>query len=115
MELVYLKNKKIFTDSNLNRIIKECFWDMQMSSKKIIKIVNGNDLSQKKFLFRKILLNSTRVLNDLKIFNPDDLKVLIEEFRVPQFNYDYIFRRHNIVEVYFLDKPLLIDELKWVA
>jgi len=103
------------TDNNLRRITKECFWDMPMSPTKIMEIVQGKDWTQKKFLFRKILLNSTRVLYDLKIFNQDDLKVLIEEFRVPQFNHDHIFRRHNIVEVYFLDKPLLIDELKWIA
>jgi len=105
----------MLTDNDLIRIIKECFWDMKLTASNIIDIANGNDSAQKKYLFRKILLNSTRVLYDLKIFNQDDLKVLIEEFKVPQFNHDYIFRRHNIVEVYFLDKPLLIDELKWVA
>ena len=101
--------------NNLERIIKECFWDMKLTFKEIVDITKSDDVSKKKFLFRKILLNSTRVLSDLKIFNRDDLKKLIEEFRVPTFNHDYIFRRHNIVEVYFLDKPLLIDELKWVA
>ena len=105
----------MFTHKNLQRVIKECFWDMRLTPKNIIDILKGSNWNQKKFLFRKILLNSTRVLYDLKIFNQDDLKVLIEEFRVPQFNHDYIFRRHNIVEVYFLNKPLLIDELKWVA
>jgi len=105
----------VFTHKNLQRVIKECFWDMRLTPKNIIDILKGSNWNQKKFLFRKILLNSTRVLYDLKIFNQDDLKVLIEEFRVPQFNHDYIFRRHNIVEVYFLNKPLLIDELKWVA
>jgi len=105
----------VLTHNKLERVIKECFWDMSMSPTKIMEIIHGTDWTQKKFLFRKILLNSTRVLYDLKIFNQDDLKVLIEEFRVPQFNHDYIFRRHNIAEVYFLDKPLLIDELKWVA
>jgi len=100
---------------NLKRIIKECFWDMKITEKDIVEIINGDDFAQKKFLFRKILLNSTRVLSDLKIFDSDELKIMIEEFKVPKFNHDYIFRRHNIVEVYFLDKPLLVDELKWVA
>jgi len=105
----------MLTDNDLIRIIKECFWDMKLTANDIVDIANGEDWTQKKYLFRKLLLNSTRVLSDLKIFSQDDLKKLIEEFKVPQFNHDYIFRRHNIVEVYFLDKPLLIDELKWVA
>jgi len=103
------------SESNLKRIAKECFWDMNITEKDIVAIIHGDDLAQKKFLFRKILLNSSRVFSDLKIFDRDELKKMIEEFVVPKFNHDYIFRRHNIVEVYFLDKPLLIDELKWVA
>jgi len=106
---------QITTSSIIENILKNCFWDYNFTEEEILNIVNGNDFAQKQFLFRKILLNSTRVLTDLKIFNHEELKTMIETFKVPTFNHDYIFRRHNIVEVYFLDKPLLIDELKWVA
>ena len=106
---------QITTSSIIENILKNCFWDYNFTEKEILNIVNGNDFAKKQFLFRKILLNSTRVLTDLKIFNHQELKTMIEAFKVPTFNHDYIFRRHNIVEVYFLDKPLLIDELKWVA
>ena len=98
----------------LERIIKDCFWDLKFTDKDIIDIVNSKNIKRKLFLFNKILLNSTNLFMDLKIFCNDDLKILIEKFSVPEFNYDYIFRRKNIVEVYFLDKPLLIDELKWM-
>jgi len=106
---------QITTSSIIENILKNCFWDYNFTENEILNIVNGNDFAKKQFLFRKILLNSTRVLTDLKIFNHQELKRMIETFKVPTFNHDYIFRRHNIVEVYFLDKPLLIDELKWVA
>jgi len=99
----------------IKNILKDCFWEYSFTEKDIIDIIKGNDFAKKKFLFRKILLNSTRVLTDLKIFESSELKRMIEEFKVPKFNHDYIFRRHNIVEVYFLNKPLLINELKWVA
>jgi len=66
-------------------------------------------------LFEEILLNSTRLLVDLNIFKNDDLQNLIEKFKVPAFNHDYVFRRKNIAKVYFLDKSLKINELKWVA
>ncbi|RLA61240.1 MAG: hypothetical protein DRQ78_08835 [Epsilonproteobacteria bacterium] len=102
-------------DLNYNRLMQECFWDMNMSPKNIQSIVATDDLVQKKFLFRKILLNSSRLLTDLRLFDAGTLKILIESFQVPSFNHDYIFRKHNIVEVYFLDMPLHIDELKWVA
>jgi len=98
-----------------DRVIKECFWDMHIEEKDINAILNSNDLRKKTFLFDKILLNSTRMLSDLKIFTRDDLKMMIENFKVPKFNADYIGRRKNMAEVFYLDKPLEIDELKWIA
>jgi len=97
------------------RIIKDCFWDLNINSKDIDDILNQDNLRRKKFLFCKILLNSTRVLIDLKIFKDNELKQMIEEYKVPQFNYNYIFRRKNIAEIYFLNKPVLVEELKWIA
>lgn len=99
----------------LDNIIKDCFWDLTFTDRDIIDIVNSKDIKSKSFLFNKIILNSTNLFMDLKIFCSNDLKILIEKFEIPEFNYEYIFRRKNIVEVYFLDKPLLIDELKWIA
>jgi len=97
------------------RIIKDCFWEFKLTMQDIDTIINGVNIDKKKFLFEKILLNSTNLLNDLAIFKQNDLIILIENYQVPKFNYEYNFRRKNSAEVYFLDKPLLIDELKWVA
>ena len=55
------------------------------------------------------------MFHSLKIFKVDEIKYFLDEFEVPKFNYDYIFKRKNMAEVYFLDRPLLIDELKWIA
>ncbi len=98
-----------------NQLIKDCFWDLNITDKDIDNILNREDFRRKKFLFSKILLNSTNLLIDLKLFKKDELKIMIEEYKVPRFNHDYIFRRKNIVEVYFLDNLLLINELKWAA
>ena len=111
----YQGKSKMQQQKILDNIIKDCFWDLDFTDKDLADIINSKDIKKKSFLFDKILLNSTNLFIDLKIFNSDDLKILIEKFEVPNFNYDYIFRRKNIVEVYFLDKPLLIDELKWVT
>ena len=97
------------------RIQKECFWDLDITAKDIKDIVKSNDLQKKKLLFEKILLNSTRFFYDLRIFDKTDLKLLLKEYKILKFNSEYALRRKNLVEVYFFDKPLLIDELKWVA
>ena len=78
---------------NYDRIKKDCFWDLNIDAKDIDEILASTDFRRKKFLFCKILLNSTRVLVDLQIFEDNELKVMIEEYRVPQFNYDYTFKR----------------------
>lgn len=98
-----------------DRIKKDCFWDLNISNDEIDEMINGSDFRSKAFLFEKILLNSTNLLRDLSIFQRNELRVLLEKFKVPEFNYDYVFRRKNIAEVYFFDEPLLIDELKWIV
>ncbi|NOZ13594.1 MAG: hypothetical protein GXO69_08095 [Acidobacteria bacterium] len=98
-----------------DRIKKDCFGDLSISDNEIDEMINGSDFRSKAFLFEKLLVNSTKLLRDLQIFKREDLKRLLEDFKVPQFNYEYIFRRKNIAEVYFFDKPLLIDELRWIA
>jgi len=97
------------------RIIKECFWDTEIDKSEILKIANGNDFRKKQFLFEKILLNSTKMFNDLNMFNKKELKKMLSEIKISSFNKNYILRRKNLVEVYFFDSELLIDELKWVS
>ncbi|MFA5234572.1 MAG: hypothetical protein WC390_09250 [Sulfurimonas sp.] len=97
------------------RILKDCFWDMRLEIQEIKAMAERGDLQKKSFLFEKILLNSTKPFSDLTIFSQDDLRLLLENYKVPQFNGDFAFRRKNMAEVYFFDKPLLIDELKWIA
>lgn len=97
------------------RIQKECFWDLNISSDDIKNILINNDSKKVNLLFEKILLNSTALFKDLEIFDKKELETLLENYKVPRFNGEYAFRRKNMAEVYFFDKPLLIDELKWVA
>lgn len=100
---------------NYKRIKKDCFWDLDISNEEIDNILNNDDMRKKSMLFEKILLNSTSLFKDMAIFDKDQLAVLLENYKVPKFNEKYAFRRKNMLEVYFFNKPLLIDELKWVA
>jgi hypothetical protein len=96
-------------------ILKDCFWEYDFSEDDIKKLANSDNFQEKSFLFQKILLNSRSFLKELKIFDRNDLKILLENFKVPEFNKEYIFKRKNMAEVYFFDKPLKVDELKWIV
>ena len=48
-------------------------------------------------------------------FTEEDLERLIDSYTLPTFKRDYMARRLNIIEYYFLDRPLTINKLKWVA
>ena len=98
---------------NYERVIKDCFWDLNFSKNDIVEIVKGEDIKSKAFLFDKILQNSTRLLVDIEVFEKRDLELLLNQYKIPSFNYDYIFRKKNIVEFCIFGKPLLIEELKW--
>ena len=100
---------------NYERIKKDCFWDLNISDKEIDSILRDEDIRKKIMLFEKILLNSTSLFNDLEIFDKNQLKEFLENYKIPEFNAEYIFRRKNMAEVYFFDKPSLIDELKWIV
>ena len=96
-------------------IIKDCFWEYDFSKEDIYNIANGNDMKAKKFLFSKILANATNMIKSMKIFSKNDLGKLIELYEVPSFNNDFLKRRLNMLEFYFLGKELTVIELKWVA
>jgi hypothetical protein len=95
--------------------LKDCFWEYDFTKDDIYKLANSTDFKEKEFLFSKILTNATELIKSMKIFAPDDLKKLIETYKLPTFNHDFIKRRLNMLEFYFLDKPLTITKLKWIA
>ena len=99
--------------SRYKRIIRDCFWDSNITEDDIDTMLHSGNTRSEKYLFEKILINSTDILIDLKLFKKEKVRKMMKEFKVPNFNYDYIFRRKNIAEVYLFDIPLLVDELKW--
>ena len=100
---------------DFERIQKECFWDTIMSEEMFYNTLNSKEMKKKQYIFEKILLNSTKMISDLKNFNKAELQILTDNIKTPHFNKVHTLRRKNLVEVYFFDKELKIDELKWVA
>ncbi len=99
----------------VEEIIKECFWEYNFTENEILLLAKSENEKERAFLFSKILANSKQLLKSMKVFDKDVLKQLIESYSVPSFNHDYMARRINMLEYYFLNKPLTINELKWTA
>jgi len=95
------------------RIIKESFWDYNFSVNDLINICDSNDYKSKKFLFDKILKNSSDVLIDLNIFSESDKIKLLKDFIPPKFNYDFINRRFKVLKRLILKEDVDIWELSW--
>lgn len=56
------------------RIKKECFWEYDLYEDFLRNVGNINDFKIKKFVFEKILLNSSRLFEDLSIFSKEDIE-----------------------------------------
>jgi len=97
------------------RILKECFWEYDLKAEDIIALAKSSNPKEQRFLFEKILANSTYLLKSMEIFDLSGLKKLIDEYRVSAFNHDYIARRINMLEFHFLGRALSVDELRWTA
>jgi hypothetical protein len=102
-------------NKQIENILKECFWEYNFKEEDIISLAKSQNRQEQLFLFSKILENAKQLLKSMKIFDKSDLEMLIESYTLPTIKQDYMARRLNIVEYYFLDKPLTINELKWVA
>ena len=99
----------------IKNILKDCFWEYNFSEEDILSLAKSKDKQEQMFLFSKILENSQELIKSMKIFDKKDLERLIKSYTLPTFKQEYMARRLNIIEYYFLDKPLTINELKWVA
>jgi hypothetical protein len=95
------------------RILKECFWDYKLSVKDLDDHVHSADWRVKKFVFDKIFCNSLSLLIELMIFSKNDMEQLIIEYKVQQFNHDYLERRHKIIRHILLGEEVSIKELEW--
>jgi len=98
----------------LSKITEECFWDYKISPEEVIKMAKSNNSYLKKFLFGKILENSTNVIRDLPyLFNKEEIEQLLKEYKSPPYKREFIERRKKIIEYIILNKKVKIEELEW--
>ena len=110
-----MKKRGKMKNEQITNILKDCFWEYNFKEEDIVSLATSKDKQEQIFLFSKILENAKELLKSMKIFDKKDLKRLIESYTLPTFKYEYMARRLNIVEYYFFNKPLTVNELKWVA
>ncbi len=113
--LWYTLSMKNTTIDRYVKIARECFWEYHFSAEEIRKLFKSRDEREKQFIFEKILLNSHELFRDMALFDNEDLQNMLESYVPPAFNKEYIQRRKNIIEYYFFNSPLEINELKWSA
>ena len=63
-------------------IIKECYWDSNITPKELQELVNSNNYRELKKIFAKIIYNSNDKLKALTIFKRDQLKRLFDDFKI---------------------------------
>ncbi|MCP4160440.1 MAG: hypothetical protein GY760_10225 [Deltaproteobacteria bacterium] len=96
-----------------NRIIKECFWDYNISKNEIISIAESNDFREKKHLFEKILLNSTDRIRSIKeLFKKNDLIELFDSISINRYN-KYAERNILVTRYFLLGENQKIKGLEW--
>ena len=60
------------------RIIRKSFWDYDFTIYKLKEICKSKNFRNKKFIFEKILKNSTEILIYITIFTKNDIVTLIK-------------------------------------
>lgn len=95
------------------RIRRDCLWEYRLSDSEILAMANNGTDAEKRFLFNKILENSTDVLRAIEIFSTADQRALTLAYRPPRFNHAFFDRRHKIVSFFVTGQEVDIPALRW--
>lgn len=102
----------VIKTKRLKNIKKECFWDYDISSADIEKIVTQGTKAEKKALFSKIIYNSKDKLSDLILFSKGELEEFFSDFK-PSYNVRYISKHLAVLRVLLLNENTHVRELEW--
>ena len=86
-----------------------------MTNKEILEMAQNGNKQEKYFLFTKIIENSTDILNNIEIFSIDDQKKMISLYKPPNFNYNFLNKRHKIIKYFLTGEKVNIPELQWIS
>ena len=96
----------------LQNIIKECYWDYNITEADLEKILSSKDTRVIKKLFSKIIYNSKDKLLSLKLFSRQQLEDFFDDFKVT-YNEKYISKHVLILRSLLLGEKHNIKSLEW--
>jgi len=103
---------KELEDKTLDKIIKECYWDYNITKDDLREILNSNDDRDIKKLFSKIIYNSKDKLLSLKLFTTTQLEMFFHDFQVT-YNEKYISKHILVLKNLLLNEKNNIRSLEW--
>jgi len=91
------------------------FWgDYKIDNKRMIELIKNGSKYEKKFIFGKILFNSSNLLRDIDYFKKEDLIELLSSYELKSsYKKDFALKRLNILKKLYLGKNCKIKELEW--
>ncbi len=99
-------------DKVLDRIIKECYWDYNISKDDLNDILNSNNTRDKEKVFSKIIYNSKDKILSLKLFSKQQLEDFFQNFKIT-YNEKYISKHVMVLKRLLLDDINYIKSLEW--
>jgi hypothetical protein len=99
-------------EETITNIIKECYWDYNITENDILKIIDSDDIRLKQKLFTKIVYNSKDKLKGLQIFKSTDLKELFNSMS-PVYREKYIKKHILVLRNILLNENNKIESLEW--
>jgi len=99
--------------NTLDKVIKECYWDYNISADELQAIIHSDNKDAKIKLFEKIVYNSSDKLGVLKeLFSRSELREFLLKFK-PTYNQKYINRKVLLVKNILLGENNRIEALEW--
>jgi len=97
----------------IKEVIKECFWDYDITKEDIEKILLSDNKREKQWLFSKIMYNSKDKMTALKnLFSKKQLKELFADFKIT-YKHKYITKHCLILKYLLLGEKSYIKGVEW--
>jgi len=93
-------------------IVRECYWDSNITPQELQKLVNSKNYRELKKIFSKIIYNSNDKLKALKIFEKDQLRRLFDDFKIT-YNDKYIKKHVLVLRTLLLGESHKVKGLDW--
>jgi hypothetical protein len=99
--------------NRIEEIVKECYWDYDITADDIKNITTLDNMREKKKLFDKIIYNSSHKYLDLTtLFDKVTLRKLFDSFEIT-YNNDFISRQILLLRNLIFEEENIIKVLEW--